>query len=108
MLIAFNKAYGLRRRMLPPSFDKISDGIRSFSTDNKEARLALLRKIYEPFSKLEKDSPEYSELARSGKVWENHFQPNDSQRMGYKALQRVCKLLPTSTLFTVWRSVFNR
>ncbi|WQF81914.1 Putative Fido domain-containing protein [Colletotrichum destructivum] len=91
MLSVFKRASGLHGRT---SFSPIKQlaydtcGKRLFSADSKEARLALLRKIYEPFSKLDKGSPEYDELARSGKVWEDHFQPYDSQRMGYKTLQQ--------------------
>jgi len=52
-------------------------------------RLNLLLKIYEPFSKLDKDSIEYRELSESGKVWEDYFQPGDSERYGYLKAQKV-------------------
>jgi hypothetical protein len=55
---------------------------------SKEARYAL-RQIHEPFSKLEKNSPEHHELGRSGTVWEYYFQPQNSQRIGYTSLQRL-------------------
>ncbi|KAK1964646.1 fic/DOC family protein [Colletotrichum sublineola] len=92
MLSAFKRGLGSRTRL--PPFKRLADDVRGkrpLSNDSKNARLALLRKIYEPFSKLEKGSLEYDELAKSGKVWEDYFQPHDSQRMGYKALQQDYK-----------------
>ncbi|KAK1979252.1 fic/DOC family protein [Colletotrichum cereale] len=94
MLSAFKSACVLGGRTRLPPFKSLAYdfcGKRSLYNDSKNARLALLRKVYEPFSKLKKDSPEYDELAKSGKVWEDHFQPHDSQRMGYKALQQDYK-----------------
>ncbi|KAL2879017.1 hypothetical protein SGCOL_005716 [Colletotrichum sp. CLE4] len=90
MLSAFK---GARRGLRGLTGSAPSDvcGKRPLSADSRNARLALLRNVYEPFSKLEKDSPEYDELARSGKVWEDHFQPYDSQRMGYKPIQQEQK-----------------
>lgn len=41
-------------------------------------RLKLLRSIYEPaFGHLTPGSPEFEDLANSGKVWEDHFKPRD-------------------------------
>jgi len=38
----------------------------------------LLKSIYHPaFANLNKDSPEYDDLARSGRVWENFFKPGN-------------------------------
>lgn len=34
-------------------------------------------------------APEYQELARSGRVWENHFRLGDSERYGDLGLQKV-------------------
>ena len=54
----------------------VSGSRRRYSTQPHSARRKLLEKIYSPaFSKLEKDSPEYQALARSGRVWENWFKP---------------------------------
>ncbi|KAK2050970.1 fic/DOC family protein [Colletotrichum caudatum] len=94
MLSAFKGASGLgsHTRLLPfGRFAYNACGQRPLSSDAKSARQALLRKIYEPFSKLKKGSLEYDELAKSGKVWEDHFQPHDSQRLGYKSLQQDYK-----------------
>ncbi|KAL7933700.1 hypothetical protein V8C35DRAFT_327645 [Trichoderma chlorosporum] len=57
-----------------------------FSSWSQE-RNAILRRIYAPFAKLVKDSPEYNALAESGRVWEDYFQPGDSERYGYLKLQ---------------------
>ena len=62
-------------------------GTRSITSVQKAARLAELRKVYKPFAQLNENSPEYLELARSGKVWEDYFQPFDTQP--YKAVQQV-------------------
>ncbi|KAK2027774.1 fic/DOC family protein [Colletotrichum zoysiae] len=97
MLGAFKKAPGLRGCAISLPFKRASynvSGKRPLATRSKEdrdARLALLRQIYKPFSLLDKGSPEYIELAKSGKVWEDHFQPYDSERMGYKTLQEENK-----------------
>ncbi|KAI1141322.1 fic/DOC family protein [Hypoxylon sp. FL0543] len=91
MLRTLNSVPGLRCRTLFSRFGNLAYGIRSLSADSKAERVALLREIYKPFAKLQKDSPEYVELARSGKVWEDHFHPNDSQRMGYKTIQQEHK-----------------
>ncbi|KFY28311.1 hypothetical protein V493_02994 [Pseudogymnoascus sp. VKM F-4281 (FW-2241)] len=41
-------------------------------------RLKLLQSIYEPaFGHLKPGSPEHEALAKSGKVWEDHFKPRD-------------------------------
>lgn len=63
--------------------------VRNVNTQTPE-RFQLLRKIYAPFEDLKKGSPEYLELAKSGKVWENYFQPGDSMRYGYVDLQKAC------------------
>ncbi|TAQ90839.1 hypothetical protein B7494_g835 [Chlorociboria aeruginascens] len=43
-----------------------------------QSRIDLLTSIYRPaFANLEKGSPEYVDLARSGRVWENFFQPGN-------------------------------
>ena len=55
------------------------------------ARDTLLRQVYEPFSRLKKGSPEYEELALSGRVWEDYFQPGDSEPYRYLELQKVSK-----------------
>lgn len=59
-------------------------------TSAAEQRQRLLLKIYAPFAKLSKNSPEYKELALSGKVWEDYHQPADSEKQGYNRLQQVC------------------
>ncbi|KAK1247543.1 hypothetical protein MKX07_002452 [Trichoderma sp. CBMAI-0711] len=51
-------------------------------------RDALLRRVYAPFAGLAKGSPEYTALAQSGRVWEDYFQPGDSDRYGYIKLQQ--------------------
>ncbi|KAF3344057.1 Translin-associated protein X [Verticillium dahliae VDG2] len=61
---------------------------RFVSCDLKAQRAALLRKIYAPFSRLERDPPEYTRLAESGRVWESHFRPGDMTYLGYDALQK--------------------
>lgn len=51
-------------------------------------RRKALARIYGPFfDKIEKDSDEYTKLAKSGKVWEDYFQPWNSERLGYTAMQ---------------------
>ncbi|EHK20364.1 uncharacterized protein TRIVIDRAFT_224084 [Trichoderma virens Gv29-8] len=60
----------------------------NFSSLDTE-RNDILRKIYAPFAKLTKDSPEYNALAESGTVWEEYFQPGDSERYGYLKLQKL-------------------
>ncbi|KAK3301823.1 fic/DOC family protein [Chaetomium strumarium] len=52
-------------------------------------RAVLVRRIYEPLTRLEKGSPEFTELLQSGKVWEDHFDPGNSSRYGYYKLQDV-------------------
>ena len=71
---------------------KFTRGVAQLTNDLaklKQQRQELLRHIYEPFSKLEKDSPEYQKLAESGKVWEDYFQPGNSEQYGYVRLQHV-------------------
>lgn len=53
------------------------------------SRNQLLLKIYKPFASLEKNSPEYRELALSGRVWEDYHQPGNSELQGYRKLQQV-------------------
>ncbi|KAH0532234.1 hypothetical protein TsFJ059_000956 [Trichoderma semiorbis] len=71
--------------------NRIQPGVRriaaSFST-NRE-RNEILRKVYAPFEKLVKGSPEYRALAESGKVWEDYFQPGNSERHGYVKAQKL-------------------
>ena len=53
-------------------------GRRYFSSQQFPTRRALLEAIYSTaFEKVEKNSPEYMALARSGKVWENFFKPQN-------------------------------
>jgi len=59
-------------------------------------RADLLLKIYAPFSKLDKNSPEYKRLARSGRVWEDYHRPSDSEYQGYNRLQQVLSPKPRS------------
>lgn len=47
----------------------------------------ILRKIYAPFAALKKNSPGYNQLGESGTVWEDYFQPGNSERYGYLRLQ---------------------
>ncbi|KAL7915736.1 fido domain-containing protein [Trichoderma velutinum] len=69
----------------------VKHGLRraSYSSLWNEQRNATLRTIYAPFSKLTKDSPQYNALAESGRVWEDYFQPGDSERYGYSKLQKL-------------------
>ena len=66
---------------------------RTFSTPagiDLTQRKNLILSIYgPPFENHEKNSAEYMELARSGRVWEDHFQPYNSERLGFAPLQRV-------------------
>jgi hypothetical protein len=56
--------------------------------------------IYAPFANLTKESPEYWELADSGKVWENYFRPFDWRTKDYGTncvvmfLQRSTVIMP--------------
>jgi Fic family protein len=53
-------------------------GRRHFSSQQKSARLELLKAVYSPaFGKLQSGTPEYTALARSGKVWEDFFKPQN-------------------------------
>ena len=52
-------------------------------------RYRILRKIYAPFAALKKDSPEYNQLGASGTVWEDYFEPGNSDRYGYVRLQET-------------------
>ncbi|KAK2012984.1 fic/DOC family protein [Colletotrichum eremochloae] len=56
-----------------------------------QARRALLAKIYEPASRLQKGSTEYKELASSGRIWEDYFRPGNSLEKGYVGLQQEHK-----------------
>ncbi|KAM0250006.1 hypothetical protein ACHAQJ_008812 [Trichoderma viride] len=48
------------------------------------------RGFMQPFARLEDESaPGYRALAESGKVWEDYFQPGDSERYGYFKLQKL-------------------
>lgn len=56
----------------------IAAGRRYISNQQTSSRHQLLLEIYHAaFQNLEKDSPEYNTLSRSGKVWENFFKPQD-------------------------------
>ncbi|KAK2045620.1 fic/DOC family protein [Colletotrichum somersetense] len=57
----------------------------------RQARRALLTKIYEPASRLQKGSPEYAKLASSGRIWEDYFRPGNSLEKGYVGLQQEHK-----------------
>ncbi|KAJ4864639.1 hypothetical protein T069G_01169 [Trichoderma breve] len=71
------------------SLKPVKSGLRqsAYLSSCNGQRNEILREIYAPFSKLVKDSPEYNALAESGRVWEDYFQPGDSERYGY--LQRL-------------------
>lgn len=59
-----------------------SQHAKCFSTgiDIKKCRLLLLKDIYGPhFKNLVKGSDEYVALAKSGRVWENYFQPGNPE-----------------------------
>ncbi|KAL7962945.1 fido domain-containing protein [Trichoderma compactum] len=73
------------------SLQSVNHGLRraAYLSSWNEQRNDILRKIYSPFSKLVKDSPEYNALAESGRVWEDYFQPGDSERYGYVKLQKL-------------------
>lgn len=62
-------------------------GKRSISSAQKQARNELLKKVYARFNKLDSGTQEYNELAISGKVWEDYFQPSDTGP--YMAVQKV-------------------
>ncbi|KAK2003655.1 fic/DOC family protein [Colletotrichum falcatum] len=61
---------------------------KALLSKQREARRALLTKIYEPASRLAKGSPEHTELASSGRIWEEYFRPGNSLEKGYIGLQR--------------------
>ncbi|KAK3349643.1 fic/DOC family protein [Lasiosphaeria hispida] len=52
-------------------------------------RAALLKRVYAPFASPKKGSPEYEDLAASGRVWEDYFQPGDSKRYKYDIMQKM-------------------
>ncbi|KAK3323134.1 fido domain-containing protein [Cercophora scortea] len=52
-------------------------------------RTLLLKRIYAPFEGLKKGSPEYEKLAISGRVWEDYFQPGNSERYRYDRMQKM-------------------
>ncbi|KAJ1327400.1 Fic family protein [Microdochium nivale] len=54
-------------------------------------RLAKLKEVYAPFQALRPGSDEYDLLAKSGKVWENYFQPQRTVR--YDELQQEHKYI---------------
>ncbi|RFU73147.1 fic doc family [Trichoderma arundinaceum] len=66
-----------------------SFGFSPRSSSWRTERDAVLRKVYAPFAELSKGTPEYKQLAESGKVWEDYFQPGDSERYGYVKLQKL-------------------
>jgi hypothetical protein len=63
--------------------------VRYQSTATEEARKSLLRRIYEPFKKLEKGTPEFEVLAHSENFWEDYYRLSDSRHLEYVDLQRV-------------------
>jgi Fic family protein len=74
--------------MFPQRFHQILPGIRTNSAARAnlqnvcryaiKSRVDLLNSIYRPaFANLKKSSPEYVDLARSGRVWENFFKPGN-------------------------------
>ncbi|TVY34040.1 hypothetical protein LOCC1_G007715 [Lachnellula occidentalis] len=68
------------RQMLPGVLPKSTPhfGLHHVRHYAIQSRLDLLNSIYrQPFAKLKKGSPEYLALARSGRVWENFFQPGN-------------------------------
>ena len=100
MLKAFNGACSLRGHAPSPVSKRLFSSASKEIRRSKGARHALLRKIYKPFASLDKGSPDYNKLAQSGRVWEEYFQPYNSQRLGYKILQQVCKLSLYRALYT--------
>lgn len=52
-------------------------------------RIRRLREVYKRFDGLDKDSPEYDELADSGKCWYEFHDPQNLDKFGYKELQQV-------------------
>ncbi|KAK3935648.1 fic doc family [Diplogelasinospora grovesii] len=70
-------------------FSRIRPGFARSLSSFAAQRETLLREIYAPFANLEKGSPEYENLALSGKVWEDYFQPADSERYGYLKIQQL-------------------
>ncbi len=62
--------------------------MQAYGTVAKQ-RNDLLQKIYAPLSQLDKNSYEYNELARSGRVWEDYHHPTDSEKLGYTRAQQV-------------------
>ncbi|KAI9898826.1 hypothetical protein N3K66_005287 [Trichothecium roseum] len=91
MFKAFGKPPGMRRHLpsLLGGVSSLPSSSRSITFDERKARHSLLTKIYEPFANYEKGSPEYNELARSGKVWEDYFRPSDDGP--YIAIQKKYK-----------------
>ncbi|KAL7949942.1 hypothetical protein V8C42DRAFT_361026 [Trichoderma barbatum] len=69
----------------------VKPGLRRISSSSwwTHERNRRLRRIYAPFAKLVKGSPEYDALAESGKAWEDYFQPGDGERYGYSKLQKL-------------------
>ena len=56
----------------------ISVGRRYICSQHYPSRRALLEAVYSPAVRnISKDSPEYEALARSGRVWQDYFKPQD-------------------------------
>lgn len=60
---------------------------RLLSYEMKVRRDSKLREIYAPFALLKSGSDEYVRLAKSGKVWEDYFRPQNTKP--YDRLQLV-------------------
>jgi hypothetical protein len=88
---------------------------RHFSSQQNPSRRKLLEAVYFPaFKNLKKDSPEYNAIARSGKVWEDFFKPQDvepyllAQAKLRKTLERVDKeklFLRTDSIKAITRAL---
>lgn len=75
---------------------------RYFSSQQSPSRLTLLKAIYSSaFGKIEKNSPEYKALARSGRVWENFFKPQNIEPYlaAQVKLQRILAEVDKQKLF---------
>ncbi|KAK1981669.1 fic/DOC family protein [Colletotrichum cereale] len=66
---------------------------KAFLIKQRQARRALLSKIYEPASQLQTGSPEHTKLASSGRIWEEYFRPGNSLEKGYVGVQQEHKRL---------------
>ncbi|EFQ27090.1 fic/DOC family protein [Colletotrichum graminicola] len=64
---------------------------KALLSKQRQARRALLTKIYEPALRLQRGSPEYAKLGSSGRIWEDYFRPGNSLEKGYVGLQQEHK-----------------